>query len=82
MKATMTWRCKTTYVFLVFQKQYLNVFLNDVIIMANVIPPDHVDDLPLVEQNQPDIVPAIPEPVLVDEDEDPEEEEFKEEEKP
>ncbi|GJX82694.1 putative reverse transcriptase domain-containing protein [Tanacetum coccineum] len=32
--------------------------------MANVIPLlNHVDDLPLVEQNQPDIVPAIPEPV-------------------
>ncbi|GJW07347.1 hypothetical protein Tco_1569770 [Tanacetum coccineum] len=50
--------------------------------MANVIPPDHVDDLPVVEPNQPDDVPVIPEPVLVDEDEDPEEEEFEEEEEP
>ncbi|GJS31485.1 hypothetical protein Tco_0492105 [Tanacetum coccineum] len=50
--------------------------------MVNVIPPDHVDDLPVVEPNQPDDVPVIPEPVLVDEDEDPEEEEFKEEEEP
>ncbi|GKC84264.1 hypothetical protein Tco_1139981 [Tanacetum coccineum] len=48
--------------------------------MANVIPPDHVDDLPVVEPNQPNAVYIIPEPVLVDEDEDPEEEEFKEEE--
>nr|GEU48741.1 reverse transcriptase domain-containing protein [Tanacetum cinerariifolium] len=49
------------------------------IIMVNVIPPDHVDDLPVVEPNQHDDVPV---PVLVDEDEDPEEEEFKEEEEP
>ncbi|GJY12570.1 putative reverse transcriptase domain-containing protein [Tanacetum coccineum] len=50
--------------------------------MANIIPPDHVDDLPVVEPNQPDVVPVIPEPVLVDEDEDPKEEEFEEEEEP
>ncbi|GJW30457.1 hypothetical protein Tco_0047332 [Tanacetum coccineum] len=50
--------------------------------MVNIIPPGHVDDLPVVEPNQPDVVPVIPEPVLVDEDEDPEEEEFKEEEEP
>ncbi|GJY87566.1 hypothetical protein Tco_0502194 [Tanacetum coccineum] len=50
--------------------------------MANVIPPDHVDDLPVVEPNQPDDIPVIPEPVLVDEDEDPEEKEFEEEEEP
>ncbi|GJS53676.1 hypothetical protein Tco_0627038 [Tanacetum coccineum] len=50
--------------------------------MANVILPDHVDDLPVVEPNQPVPVPAIPEPVLVDEDKDPEEEEFEEEEEP
>ncbi|GJY88264.1 hypothetical protein Tco_0502892 [Tanacetum coccineum] len=50
--------------------------------MANVIPPDHVDDLPVVEPNQPDVVPVIPEPILVDKDEDPKEEEFKEEEEP
>nr|GEW08431.1 hypothetical protein [Tanacetum cinerariifolium] len=48
--------------------------------MANIIPPDHVDDLLVVEPNQPDVVPIIPEPILVDEDEDLEEEEFKEEE--
>ncbi|GJR34627.1 hypothetical protein Tco_1210311 [Tanacetum coccineum] len=50
--------------------------------MANVIPTDHVDDLPVVEPNQPDVIPVIPKPVLVDEDEDPEEEEFEEEEEP
>ncbi|GJS40327.1 hypothetical protein Tco_0565370 [Tanacetum coccineum] len=38
------------------------------IIMVNVFPPDHVDDLP-------DLAPAIPEPALVDENEEPEEEE-------
>nr|GEW42039.1 hypothetical protein [Tanacetum cinerariifolium] len=48
--------------------------------MMNVIPPDHVDDVPVVEPNQHDDVPVVPEPVLVDEDEDPEEEEFEEEE--
>ncbi|GJX40033.1 hypothetical protein Tco_0255023 [Tanacetum coccineum] len=51
-----------------------------VIIMVNVIPPDHVDDVPVVEPNQHDDVPVDPEPVLVDEDEDPKEDEFKEEE--
>ncbi|GJV00741.1 hypothetical protein Tco_1330011 [Tanacetum coccineum] len=50
--------------------------------MANVIPPDHVDDLPVVDPNQPDHVPVIPEPVLVDEDKDPKEKEFEEEEEP
>ncbi|GJR86763.1 hypothetical protein Tco_0210774 [Tanacetum coccineum] len=50
--------------------------------MANVIPPDHVDDLPVVEPNQPNAVHVIPEPVLVDEDEDPKKEEFEEEEEP
>ncbi|GKD98687.1 hypothetical protein Tco_1382584 [Tanacetum coccineum] len=50
--------------------------------MANVIPPDHVDDLPIVEPNQPDDVRVIPEPVLVNEDEDPEEKEFKKEGEP
>ncbi|GJY14661.1 hypothetical protein Tco_0385083 [Tanacetum coccineum] len=53
-----------------------------VIIMVNVIPPDHVDDVPVIEPNQHDDVPVDPEPVLVDEDEDPEEDEFKEEEDP
>ncbi|GJS60865.1 hypothetical protein Tco_0655649 [Tanacetum coccineum] len=50
--------------------------------MENVIPLDHVDDLPVVEPNQPDVVLIIPEPILVDKDEDPEEEEFKEKEEP
>ncbi|GKF57665.1 hypothetical protein Tco_0171202, partial [Tanacetum coccineum] len=50
--------------------------------MVNVIPPDHVDDVPIDESNQHDDVHVVPEPVLVDEDEDPEEEEFKEEEDP
>ncbi|GKC70826.1 putative reverse transcriptase domain-containing protein [Tanacetum coccineum] len=49
------------------------------IIMVNVIPPDHVDDVAVVEPNQHDDVPVILEHVLVDEDEDPEVEEFKEE---
>ncbi|GKE87361.1 hypothetical protein Tco_1564836 [Tanacetum coccineum] len=50
--------------------------------MANLIPPDHVHDLTVVEPNQPDVVPVIPELVLVDKDEDLEEEEFEEEEEP
>ncbi|GKD96542.1 hypothetical protein Tco_1380439, partial [Tanacetum coccineum] len=50
--------------------------------MENVIPPDHVDDVPIVELNQPDDVHVIPKHVLVDKDEDLEEEEFKEEEEP
>ncbi|GKA05465.1 hypothetical protein Tco_0684585 [Tanacetum coccineum] len=44
------------------------------IIMVNIIPPDHVDDVPVVEPNQHDDVLVVPEPVLEDEDEDPEEE--------
>ncbi|GJT42235.1 putative reverse transcriptase domain-containing protein [Tanacetum coccineum] len=48
--------------------------------MVNEIPPDHVDDVLVVEPNQHDDVPVVPEPILVDEDEDPEEDEFKEEE--
>ncbi|GKA07373.1 hypothetical protein Tco_0686597, partial [Tanacetum coccineum] len=47
-----------------------------VIIMVNVIPPHHVDDVPVIEPNQHDDVPIVPGPVLEDEDEDPEEEEF------
>nr|GEZ72956.1 hypothetical protein [Tanacetum cinerariifolium] len=43
------------------------------------IPPDHVDEVPVVEPNQHNDVPVVPEPVLVDEDEDLEEDEFKEE---
>ncbi|GJS04518.1 hypothetical protein Tco_0321026 [Tanacetum coccineum] len=50
--------------------------------MVNVIPLDHVDDVPVVEQNQHDNVPVVPEPIMEDEDEDPEEDEFKEEEDP
>ncbi|GKB63584.1 hypothetical protein Tco_0919770 [Tanacetum coccineum] len=52
------------------------------IIMVNVIPPDHVDGVPVVEPNQHGDVLVIPEHVLVDEDEDPKEEEFEEEEEP
>nr|GEV12448.1 zinc finger, CCHC-type [Tanacetum cinerariifolium] len=52
------------------------------IIMAKVIPLDHVDDVPVVEPNQPDAILFILESVLVDKDEDPKEEEFKEEEEP
>ncbi|GJX70244.1 putative reverse transcriptase domain-containing protein [Tanacetum coccineum] len=50
--------------------------------MVNVIPPDHVDDVPAVEPNQHDDVPVVPEPVLEDEYESPKEEEFEEEEEP
>nr|GEW56257.1 putative reverse transcriptase domain-containing protein [Tanacetum cinerariifolium] len=50
--------------------------------MVNVIPPDHVNEVPVVKPNQHDDVSVVPEPVLVDEDEDPEEDEFKEEEDP
>ncbi|GJT99120.1 putative reverse transcriptase domain-containing protein [Tanacetum coccineum] len=37
------------------------------IIMVNVIPPDHVDYVPVVEPNQHDDVLVVPEPVLEDE---------------
>nr|GEX25830.1 hypothetical protein [Tanacetum cinerariifolium] len=50
--------------------------------MVNVIPPDHVDDVLIVEPNQHDDVPVVPKLVLVDEDEDLKEEELKEEEDP
>ncbi|GKG50521.1 hypothetical protein Tco_0521621, partial [Tanacetum coccineum] len=43
---------------------------------------DHVNDVPVVEPNQHDDVLVVPEPVLVDEEEDPEEDEFEEEEDP
>ncbi|GJT99133.1 retrovirus-related pol polyprotein from transposon TNT 1-94 [Tanacetum coccineum] len=56
--------------------------VREIIIMVNVIPPDHVDDLPVVEPKQYDDVLVVPEPILVDEDKDPEDEEFKEEEEP
>nr|GFB17161.1 hypothetical protein [Tanacetum cinerariifolium] len=42
----------------------------------------HVDDVPVVKPNQHDDVPVVPEPVLVNEDEDPKEHEFEEEEDP
>nr|GEW51393.1 reverse transcriptase domain-containing protein [Tanacetum cinerariifolium] len=42
----------------------------------------HPYDLPIVEPNQHDDVPVIPEPILVDEDEDPKEEEFEKDEEP
>nr|GEZ53265.1 hypothetical protein [Tanacetum cinerariifolium] len=41
-----------------------------------------MDDVPVLEPNQHDDVPVEHEPVLVDEDEDPKEDEFKEEEDP
>nr|GEY10485.1 reverse transcriptase domain-containing protein [Tanacetum cinerariifolium] len=50
--------------------------------MVNVIPPNHVDDVPVVEPNQHDDVLVVPEPTLVDEDKDPKEDEFEEEENP
>ncbi|GKA62005.1 putative reverse transcriptase domain-containing protein [Tanacetum coccineum] len=43
--------------------------------MVNVFPPDHVDDLPEFEPNQPDHAFAILEPALVDENEEPKEDE-------
>ncbi|GJZ34714.1 putative reverse transcriptase domain-containing protein [Tanacetum coccineum] len=49
--------------------------------MANVNHP-HDHDVPVVEPNQHDDVPIIPEPVLEDKDGDPEEDEFEEEEDP
>ncbi|GJU76122.1 putative reverse transcriptase domain-containing protein [Tanacetum coccineum] len=52
------------------------------IIMVNVIPPDHDHDVPFVKPNQHDDALVVPEPVLEDEDEDPEEDEFEEEEDP
>ncbi|GJY77404.1 hypothetical protein Tco_0482520 [Tanacetum coccineum] len=52
------------------------------IITVNVIPPDHVDDVPVVELNQQNDVHVVPEHVLMDKDKDPKEDEFKEEEDP
>ncbi|GJT71923.1 hypothetical protein Tco_1031209 [Tanacetum coccineum] len=79
MKATMAWRCRACDGF----DERLIVcsfsFKNN-IILVNVIPLDHVDDVPVVEPNQHDGVPVVPEPVLEDEDEDLEEEEPQEEE--
>ncbi|GJV17396.1 retrovirus-related pol polyprotein from transposon TNT 1-94 [Tanacetum coccineum] len=45
----------------------------------NYIPLNHVDDVPVVEPNQHDDVLVVPEPILEDEDEDLEEDEFEEE---
>nr|GFB71758.1 hypothetical protein [Tanacetum cinerariifolium] len=50
--------------------------------MVNVIPLNHVDDVPIVEPDQYDDVLIVPEPVLVDEDEDPKEDEFEKKEDP
>nr|GEZ02544.1 putative reverse transcriptase domain-containing protein [Tanacetum cinerariifolium] len=50
--------------------------------MVNVIPPNHVDDVHVVEPDQNNDVPVVPEPVLVDEDEDLKEDKFEEEEDP
>nr|GEV51118.1 hypothetical protein [Tanacetum cinerariifolium] len=52
------------------------------IIMVNVIPTNNVDDVPVVEPDQHDDVPIVLEPVLVDEDKDPKEDEFEEGEDP
>nr|GEW86272.1 hypothetical protein [Tanacetum cinerariifolium] len=48
--------------------------------MVNISPPNHVDDVPIIEPDQHDDVPIFPKPVLVNEDEDPKEDEFEEEE--
>ncbi|GKD95546.1 hypothetical protein Tco_1379443 [Tanacetum coccineum] len=50
--------------------------------MVYEFPPGHVNDVPVVESNQHDDVPVVPEPVLGDIDEDSEEDEFEEEEDP
>nr|GEU70254.1 hypothetical protein [Tanacetum cinerariifolium] len=50
--------------------------------MVNVIPLDHVDDVPVVMPDQHDDVPVVPEPVLVNEDEDSEDDAMEEEEDP
>nr|GEX15315.1 hypothetical protein [Tanacetum cinerariifolium] len=69
MKATMAWRCRACDG---FGERLL-------IIMVNVIPLDHLEDVPVVEPNQHDDVLVVLKPILVDEDDDPEEDEFKEE---
>ncbi|GKB28395.1 hypothetical protein Tco_0867796 [Tanacetum coccineum] len=45
------------------------VVMSSGIIMVNVIPPDHMDDVPVVEPNQHDGVPVVPEHDLEDENE-------------
>nr|GFD19774.1 hypothetical protein [Tanacetum cinerariifolium] len=52
------------------------------VILVNVIPPDYVNEVPVVEPNQHYDVLVVHEPVLVDEDEDPKEDEFKQEQDP
>nr|GEU33206.1 hypothetical protein [Tanacetum cinerariifolium] len=52
------------------------------IIMVSVIPSNRMDEVPVVEPNQHEDVFVVPEPVLVDEDEDSEEDKFEEEEDP
>ncbi|GJS94947.1 hypothetical protein Tco_0801915 [Tanacetum coccineum] len=80
MKATMAWRCHACDDLV---KDYLCVLcLSEQYYHGKRNTPDHVDDLPVVKPNQPDVVLVIPEPVLVYEDDDPKEEEFKEEEEP
>nr|GEX58824.1 hypothetical protein [Tanacetum cinerariifolium] len=71
MEETIAWRCRACDK---LWKDYLCVLTT----MVNVIPPNHVDDVLVVEIDQHDDVPVVPEPVLVDEDEDPKEDEFKE----
>ncbi|GJS67642.1 putative reverse transcriptase domain-containing protein [Tanacetum coccineum] len=81
MKATMAWRCracdgfngKTTCVFRSFKNNIIRV--NEILL-------DYVNDVLVVEPNQHDDVPVVPESVLGDEDEDPEEDEFEEEKDP
>nr|GEW46822.1 hypothetical protein [Tanacetum cinerariifolium] len=50
--------------------------------MVNVIPSNHVDDVPVDEPDQHDDVLVVLKPILADEDEDPEEDEFEEEDDP
>nr|GEW83915.1 hypothetical protein [Tanacetum cinerariifolium] len=82
MKATIAWRCRACDGFMerLLGCSALSKTIVE-IIMVNVIPPNHVDDVP-VETDQHDDVPVVPEPVLVDEDEDLKEDKFKEEEDP
>ncbi|GJR12351.1 hypothetical protein Tco_0795003 [Tanacetum coccineum] len=73
MKATMAWRCRACDG--VDERLLMcSLSFKNNIIMVNVIPSDHVDDVPIVEPNQHDDVPVVPESVLEDEDEDPKEE--------
>nr|GEX07601.1 hypothetical protein [Tanacetum cinerariifolium] len=77
MKETMVWRCHACDGFL---KRLLATKDegNDGVEVSCV----HVDDVPVVEPDQHDNEPVVLEPVLVDEDEDPKEDEFEEEEDP